>query len=1023
MAAYVELHAHSNYSFLDGASSPQELVRRAVELSMPALALTDHDGLYGMIQFVMAAREAGIKPIVGAEVTLDHGHHLTLLAESEAGYSNLCRLISRAQLDNSKGEAMLAWELLASHNEGLIALSGCRNGELSQTILKREYGEAEGVARRLADLFGRDHLFIELQRHHIGSDKSLDRRLGELANRLGVPVVATNDVHYATPDRRPLQDVLTGIQHITPIDKLEQLRRPNAEFYLKAPAEMGELFADRPEALRSTLRIAERCRFDLDLSTHRLPLFPVADAAGYLRDLCFRGARERFRSVSRRVRDQLEHELEVIVDLELEDYFLIVWDILKYAKRKDYPAQGRGSSANSLAAYCLGITNVDPIRHNLLFERFLSQERGGMPDIDVDFSREGREDVIQYVYDRYGEENTAMVCNVVTYRSRSAVRDVGKALGFPPDQVDRLAKSITRWDPETAAEMLHKERDGLPWAHYASLVHQIKGFPRHLSIHVGGMVITGAPLVEIVPIERATMPDRVVTQWDKDDIEDAGLIKIDLLSLRTLDVIAETVRHVRVQEDPTFDLETIGLDDPAVYNLMTEADTIGLFQVESRAQMQMLPKMKPTNFEDVMIEVAIVRPGPIQGKMIHPYLQRRQGIEEVSYVHPALAPVLDETMGVILFQEQVMGVAQAIGGFTAGEGDLLRRAMTRKRSYEEIEKMRARFVEGALKKGLTREIADDTFDKIAAFGGYGFCKSHAAAFARTTYETGYLKLYHPLAFYTAFLNHQPLGFYAPEVIVEDAKRHGVKVLTVDVNRSTSKCQIEDGAIRLGFNYVKHLGPAALEQLDAESESGPYRSLEDFLARIEIPRDGIENLIMVGGFDSFDQARRDLLWRLREVRNDPIDGLPLRYPNEQLSFPALSEWDVTTLDYEILGLTAGPHITTHFRQDWDALGVTSSRDLASKLDNSRVTVAGLVITRQAPETAKGHVFISLEDEYGTINTILRPHVFQRHRAVAQRSSILLMEGRVVHDSGAINVLIDNVPYGTEGVRKSLSHDFH
>jgi error-prone DNA polymerase len=998
MAGYVELHAHSNYSFLDGASSPQELVERAAALGMPALALTDHDGLYGMVQFVMAAREAGIKPIVGAEVTLDGGHHLTLLAQSDAGFSNLCRLISRAQLDHSKGDARLTWEQISAHNAGLLALSGCRNGEISQAILQRDDRAAESSARRLLDTFGRDRTFIELQRHHIGSDKLLDRRLVELAETHNLRLVATNDVHYATADRRPLQDVLTGIKHITPIDQLGAQRRPNAEFHLKSPDEMAQLFADRPEALRNTLRIAEQCEFDLDLTTHRLPLFPVADAAGYLRELCYQGAKDRFSSITHRVRDQLDHELKVIVDLELEDYFLIVWDLVEYAKRKDYPAQGRGSSANSLAAYCLGITNVDPLRHNLLFERFLSQERGGMPDIDIDFSREGREDVIQYVYDRYGEEYTAMVCNVVTYRSRSAVRDVGKALGFPPEQVDRLAKSITRWDPATAAEMLRREHEGLPWAHYATLVEQIKGFPRHLSIHVGGMVITGAPLVG------------VVTQWDKDDIEDAGLIKIDLLSLRTLDVIAETVQHVRREEDPAFDISTIGLDDPAVYDLMTTADTIGLFQVESRAQMQMLPKMKPTNFEDVMIEVAIVRPGPIQGKMIHPYLQRRQGLEEVRYVHPALAPVLDETLGVILFQEQVMGVAQAIGGFTAGEGDLLRRAMTRKRSYEEIEKMRARFVQGALEKGLTREVADDTFDKIAAFGGYGFCKSHAAAFARTTYETGYLKLYHPVAFYTAFLNHQPLGFYAPEVIVEDAKRHGVRVLTVDVNRSASRCRIEDGAIRLGFNYVKEIGPVALEQLEPERAKGPYHSLEDFLARIDLPREGIENLIMVGAF-------------LREYRSDPEGGLPLRYPDEQLSFPALSDWDVTSLDYEILGLTPGPHITTHFRQDWEALGVTASKDLSERPDNSRVTVAGLVITRQAPETAKGHVFISLEDEYGTINTILRPHVFAKHRAVAARSSILLMEGRVVHDGGAINVLIENVPYGTDKVRKSLSHDFH
>ncbi len=1023
MAGYVELHTHSNYSFLDGASSPQNLVRRAVELSMPALALTDHDGLYGMIQFVVAAREAGIKPIVGAELTMDGGSHLTLLVEGGSGYSNLCRLISRAQLDHAKGAASLAWEHLAAYNRGLLALSGCRNGEISRAILRKDWARALETGRRLLDLFGRGRFFLELQRHRIGSDKTFERGLLELADRLGLELVATNDVHYATTEGRPLQDVLTGIRHNLPIHELGSLRRPNAEFYLKSSDEMAELFADLPAAVENTVAIAERCAFDLDLTEHRLPLFPVEDSQAFLRELSFEGVRERYSKLTPKVIGQLEHELSVIGKMELEDYFLIVWDICNYARRQGYPAQGRGSSANSLVAYCLGITQVDPIRHKLLFERFLSEERGGMPDIDVDFSREGREAVIQYVYDRYGEEHTAMVCNVVTYRARSAVRDVGKALGFPPATVDRIAKSITRWDPEGVAGTLRREGDGLPWEHFARLVMDIKGFPRHLSIHVGGMVITGAPLVEIAPIERATMPGRVVTQWDRDDIEDAGLIKIDLLSLRTLDVLAESVRLVREHEGVELDLSAISLDDAAIYDLMTEADTIGMFQVESRAQMQMLPKMKPTSFEDVMIEVAIVRPGPIQGKMIHPYLQRREGLKPVTYIHPALAPVLDETMGVILFQEQVLGVAQAIGGFTPGEGDLLRRAMTRKRSYEEIEKMRARFIQGALVKGLSREIADDTFDRIVAFGGYGFCKSHAAAFARTTYETGYMKLYHPLAFYTAFLNHQPLGFYSPEVIVEDAKRHGVQVLSVDANRSRPNCTIENGAIRLGFNYVIGLGSLALERIEAARKAGPFRSLEDFCARVEVNREGIENLIMVGAFEGFGVPRRELLWQFREIQAGLRGGLPLTYPNEQLRFPDLSDRDRTAQDYEILGLTAGPHLTSHFRQEWEALGVVPSQDLPKQRDGARVTVAGLVVTRQAPSTAKGHVFITLEDEYGTVNTILRPQIFQRYKSIALRSSVLLMQGRVTHDSGAVNLLVEHVPHGMSEVGEALSHDFH
>lgn len=1023
MAGYIELHSHSYYSFLDGASSPRQLVARAAEYSMPAMALTDHDGLYGLIQFILAARETGIKPIIGTELTIEGGYHLTLLAENELGYSNLCLLISRAQMENSKGQAKLAWDHLINHHSGLIALSGCRSGEVSQAILRSDWEAALEAGHRYTRIFGRANFFIELQRHHIGSDKSLERGLLELSERLGVGYVATNDVHYATLEGRPLQDILTGIQHLLPINELGQLRRPNAEFHLKSPDEMSSLFADLPLALQNSIAIAERCVFELDLTSHRLPMFPVRDSSSTLRELCFQGLSARIRNPSAQATAQLEHELAVIAKLGLEDYFLIVWDICKYARSHGFPAQGRGSSANSLAAYCLEITQVDPLRHNLLFERFLSEERSGMPDIDVDFSREGREAVIQYVYERYGEDHTAMVCNVVTYRSKSAVRDVGKALGFPANMIDRIAKSITRWDADGVAGTLRKEGDGLPWAHFSRLVQEIKGFPRHLSIHAGGMVITGAPLAEIVPIERATMPGRVVTQWDKDDIEDAGLIKIDLLSLRTLDVIAETVRTIRENEGIHLDINAIELDDPDIYQMMTDADTIGLFQVESRAQMQMLPKMKPTTFEDVMIEVAIVRPGPILGKMIHPYLQRRQGLEPITYVHPALAPVLDETMGVILFQEQVMGVAQAIGGFTPGEGDLLRRAMTRKRSYEEIEKMRDRFIQGALAKGLSEEIADDTFDKIAAFGGYGFCKSHAAAFARTTYETGYLKLYHPVAFYTAFLNHQPLGFYSPEVILEDAKRHGVQVLSVDINRSRPRCSVEEGAIRLGFNYVKELGSTSLERIEEARAAGEFMSLRDFNERVVLNRSVIENLIMIGAFDCFGAQRRSLLWQFREMSQEPAEGLPLTYSAAQPQFPELSAWDLTAHDYEIMGLSAGSHLTSHFREDWDALGVVSSQHLANQRDRSRVLVAGLVITRQAPSTAKGHVFITLEDEFGTVNTILRPNIFQQFKTIALRSSVLIIEGQVVHDGGAINVLVEKIPFGSDKVGEALSHDFH
>ena len=1022
MTPYVELHAHSSYSFLDGASTPQALLKRAADLDMPAMALTDHDGLYGIVQFVMEARELGIRPIIGAEVTIDEQYHLTLLAENNVGYSNLCRLISHGQLDHSKGEASISWDLLERHNHGVIALSGCNKGELTQHILQDDRTSALEAAKRYSDIIGKGSFFIELQRHLVGSDKKIERGLVDVASQLELPIVATNNVHYATQRGRPLQDVLTGIKNILPVNELGNLRRPNSEFYLKSPDEMRELFPDLPEALENTMRIAERCEFDLDLAQYRFPEFPVENSFAYLRQLSYDGLAKRYRKPSPNVVDQLEHELSVIDSLDLEDYFLIVWDICAWARARGYPVQGRGSSANSLVAYCLGITRVDPIGHNLLFERFLSHERGGLPDIDIDFSREGREAVIQYVYDDYGEEHTAMVCNVVTYRTRSAVRDVGKALGFPAPVVGKIAKSLHRSDFAGLTDNLRREGDGLPWDHYATFIEQIKGMPRHLSIHVGGMVVTAAPLVEIAPIERATMPGRVVTQWDKDDIEDAGLIKIDLLSLRTLDVVSETSELIREHEGEDIDPDNIGLDDPAVYEMISKADTIGVFQVESRAQMQMLPKMKPGCFEDLMIEVAIVRPGPTQGKMVHPYLNRRQGLEPVEYLHPALEPVLEETLGVVLYQEQVLGVAQAIGGFTPGEGDLLRRAMTRKRSYEEIEKMRTRFVEGAMLNGLSEDVGHDVFDKIAAFGGYGFCKSHAAAFARTTYETAYFKHYHPVAFFTAFLNHFPLGFYAPEVIVEQAKRDGITVYPVHINRSKTRCVIEEGGIRLGFNYVKGLGSAALDQIDRDSTNGPYQSLYEFAQRVELAPAGLENLIMVGAFDKFGTPRRELLWEYRELREKSDNELPIQYPEEDIKFPDLTTWENTRLDYEIQGFTTGPHITNHFRSEWLDMGVTASKDLPYTADQARVKVAGLVITRQAPSTAKGHVFISLEDEYGTINCILRPHVFERYKPVAIRSSILVLEGRLVHDSGVINILVDCVHSGSDTPVGIRSHDF-
>ncbi len=711
MPDYVELHCHTNYSMLDGASHPEELLDRALELHMDRLAATDHEGLYGAVRFYQGALQRGIKPLIGAELTLDGGHHLTLLAENDEGYSHLSRLISHAQLSHNKGEASLSWSALTQYKEGLICLSGCSRGEIASHLLAHREAEALAAARRYLHLFGREHFFLELQHHLLEHGRRLVASLVELAGHLGAGYVATNDVHYARREGHRLHDVLTCIANHTTLDEAGSLLRANSEYYLKSPQEMEQLFSHLPQALTNTRAIAERCDVTLNFSAHRLPPFelPPGETAGsYLRRLCLQGVERKYPSVTERVLHQLDHELEVIGRTGLAEYFLIVWDICRYAHERGIPAQGRGSAANSVVAYVLDITRVDPIAHNLLFERFLSEEANTMPDIDMDFSTDHREEVIQYVYDKYGEEHTAMVCNVVTFRARSAVRDVGKVLGFPLPLLDQVAKALDTRRASRVEEDLERvnglaeKTTHLPWRQLLELCREIDSFPRHLSIHVGGMIITARPLVEIAPLERATMPGRVVVQFNKDDVEDLGLIKIDLLALRTLSLIYEALQLIEEHSGVGLDLEHIPLDDPVVYDMLCRVDTIGTFQVESRAQAQTLPRMRPEKFEDIVVEVALIRPGPLQGNMVHPYLRRRAGLEEVTYVHPALKPALEETTGVIIFQEQILKVAMIIAGFTPGEADLLRRAISRSRSQEAMEQLRGRFVEGALAQGAGR---------------------------------------------------------------------------------------------------------------------------------------------------------------------------------------------------------------------------------------------------------------------------------------------------------------------------------
>ncbi len=757
MSGYVELHCHSCFSFLDGSSTPEALLDRALALGMPALALTDHDGLYGAVRFSTEAQKRGLRPILGAELTLTSEEHLVLLAEDRQGYANLCWLISQAQLAESKARAAAAL-LLPGHAEGLIALTACRQGPLARPLLAGERDAARAALRQLQQIFPAGYLYVELQNHILREDAALAAALAELAAEAGLPLVATNNTHYAERDGHRLADVLKAIDHNVPLDDAEEWLRPNSEWYLKSADELAPLFADYPQALANSLEIADRCRVEIAFREQALP--PHAHAGSQsaderLAELCRAGLDVRYGSdptegTGRAAAEaQMRHELAVIRTTALAGYFLLVWEIVGFAKEQGIQVRGRGSAANSIVAYLLGITNVDPLAHDLLFERFLSAESRVMPDIDLDFCARRREEVIQYVYQHYGEDHVGMVCNYVTYRKRSAARDVGKALGMAQDVLDGLAKrmrGISRLGIKEATEDTLEAPDGVSgrvWRRFLGLCDEIQGLPRHLSIHVGGMCITGAPLTQFVPLERATMPGRVVIQWDKDSVEDSGLIKTDILSLRTLAAIDETLRAVEERHGLRLDLDRLPLDDPAVYEALQRADTVGAFQVESRAQLQALVKMQPRVFSDIVVEVALIRPGPLQGNMVYPFFQRRLGLQEVTYPHPLLEPILKETLGVVVFQEQVIRIAMAMGQFSAGEADMLRRAMSRHRSSEEMAAFRDRFMAGALDQGVPAETASQVFTSLTGFASYGFCKSHAAAFAKTSYDTLYLRAHYP----------------------------------------------------------------------------------------------------------------------------------------------------------------------------------------------------------------------------------------------------------------------------------------
>ena len=1430
---YAELHSHSNFSFLHGASPVEDMVERAVELGLSGLAVTDHDGLYGVVRFASAAEEAGIRPVIGVEIELQdpaapdpggvvvparrrlrgrgpvlvsegglgngsgsgsaagaagaagasveaveglparprpvrarlpghrkvvkedlrgigerqRGPHLVLLARDAIGYRSLCRLVSRANLDGTKRVPRFTQALLAQHHEGLIALSGGREGEIARRLRVGDRAGARAAAERHATLFGRGEsrgsFFIELTHHLLPDDDWLVAEHVALADELGLPLVVTNDVHYARPEDRELHDVLTGIFHGRTLETLGDLRRPDGESYLKSAADLAALPpASSPESggrvarawsegLATAGEIAASCSVDLGFEQYRFPGFPVPKgetAFSYLSELCWAGARRRYHPLTSAVVNRLAHELDVIERVGLAEFFLICWDLMRFAKEQGIPAQGRGSATSSIVSYTLGISRVEPIAHNLLFERFINEGRTTYPDVDIDFSSERREEVIQYVYRRYGPEHTGMVCNLVTYRARSAVREVGYALGFPRPLVDRVAKALETYDsvmvrrdleadggfaeffrrpdealpaaagaddaeargfvdgmgqlntrrplvgkvppwreppkpvdpgaprpfawlrdvpvgaasgamaggsesesagaaefrqtgirqesrlepaslgpsasgmweeapesppairpggrtddeggpgdtpasvawlragrgtgygaaeggrgsgrqasgrqasgvpglvdgrpidPESGAvappgrtvdrlgRPNHRDTDGMPssvariepeapptarggftvgmsdWERWLEFCARIDGFPRHLSIHSGGMLVTAAPLIDIAPLERATMVDRVVVQFDKRDVETLKLIKLDLLGLGMLAAIDETLQLIEHDCATCVVLDSLPEEVPEVFDMLQAADTVGVFQVESRAQMQTLPKSKPGSLDDLVVEVAIIRPGPIQGNAVHPYLRRKQGLEPVTYLHPSLEPILAETMGVILYQEQVMKVAIDVAGFTPAESDGFRRAMGTWRSSREMDKLHHQFIGGCLRQpGMTEDMAEELFRQVAAFASFGFAKSHAAAFARTAYESSFLKLFYPAQFLVGLINAQPMGFYPVEVLVNDSKHHGVAVLPVDLNASTYKtitewvgrpgwalagaagdapaagargahdddpgeplpdgCGIEDrprpvrsstcvipGAaardrwsaesatgwgVRLGLHLVKGIGEQQAELLDAELERGPYVSLADVVERTGLPEETIERLIRTGALDSLGRPRRELLWQLREVAGatrgrvdgrttrlgarSPAAGRPmdLRLPaTEAPPLPEISESERLGDAYAVVGLDAKRQVISLFRDALDRLGAVPNSALADRRPGP-VRLGGLVVTRQHPMTAKGTVFLALEDETGMVNVTLWPDTWARLRGVVRRHALLLVDGELQRESSVVNVVAHDI----------------
>jgi error-prone DNA polymerase len=1089
-ASYTELHARSAFSFLEGAALPEELACACAEKGMGAMAVLDRDGVYGAPRFYLAAKKIPIRAHIGAEVTSREGWRYALLVESQEGYQNLCRLITRMKLRARKGEGNVVAEEVAGRVRGLICLTGGEEGPLAHALARGGAADATECVRGLCELFGSENVYVELQRHLQREEEARNQAAVEIARKLKLPLVATNGVSYAQPRQREILDVFTCIRNHRNLATAGRLLARNSERHLKTPREMEELFADIPEAIANTQMVSSRLQFAMSDLGYEFPRYPVGAGEtemSFLRERTLEGMAARYGADDERARKQIERELRLIEKLRLAGYFLIVWDIIRFCREKNILVQGRGSAANSAVCYALGITAVDPVGMDLLFERFLSEERGEWPDIDLDLpSGDQRERTIQYVYERYGKLGAAMTANVITYRGRSAAREVGKALSFDPETLDRLAGLVSSWGYKDASDTLERQfRDaGLDPAHprirkFFDLCRTVQDLPRHLGQHSGGMVVCQGQLDAVVPLEPATMPGRVVVQWDKEDCADMGIVKIDLLGLGMMAVLEESLKIIREDYGEEVDLAHLPANDRVVYETLQKADTVGMFQIESRAQMSCLPRLRPKCFYDIVVQVAIIRPGPIVGQMVNPYLNRRLGREKAECLHPSLEPVLKRTLGVPLFQEQLLRMAMIAAGFTGGEAEELRRAFGFKRSESRMKEVEVKLRRGMEQKGIHGATQDTIVQSITSFALYGFPESHAASFALLAYSSAYLKCHYLAAFTAAMLNNQPMGFYSAATLVKDAQRHGLKVRPIDVTCSEWLCTLEkDGerkVLRVGLRYVKGLRQEVALEILGQRAKRAFWSIEDLKLRVPgiqkselagLAAIGALNFIAAGGGGNGQgrergrggMHRRDALWQIEraarrpgplleraeiedvesnslEVAEDVVvrgadfvgggafvrEAVPLRGGESPLQ--AMTAEERLVADFRGTGMTVGPHPMAYHRAELRKRGIRSASELGAIPDGTWVSVAGSVIARQRPGTAKGFVFLSLEDETGISNAIVTPQIFERDHVVVVHQQFLLIEGPLQNQDNVISVKVARVRPLAITRAETVSHDFH